>query len=717
MTRIQLNWYDPNQDLTFEYTGDLPLTLGRLDDNDVVLTGVRVSRNHVRIEGQAGKIVLTDLDSSNGTTVNGKRIKNEQVTLDEGGQFIIDPFEFMVKVLEGKAESSVGTLDHTISLKLPSPLNRLPDKEGLIVQSHMEALSFPANTILFRQGDPTDGCYIVDKGLIRLELSHYRSNPDENEDVLMFIEPISFLGELSLLDHSTRSATAIAHTNIEVRKISLQTLEKLTKEYPAIAISMLTALGRSAAERLRQTTQQLDSLTSSKYDVRVEQMITDAEAAQQELLTWPEARVDELLQAIAAVTYEHAEALAEAAVRETQMGNVADKTMKNRVASMGVLQSFQGKRGMGLLEGNGDNRNVIEIASPVGIIFGLVPATNPTSTFIFKTLIAIKSRNAIILSPNRRAASVSVRTGELIREVLRQYGAPEALVQWVDARADRKLTITFMSHKKIGLILATGGSAMVKAAYSSGNPAIGVGPGNAPTFITDTADVNHAAQCVVMSKAFDNGLICGSEHNLVVVQSALAPFTQALVAAGAAVLTEQEAADFAAKAIDVKFNGFKENFVGQDAAAIADATGITRPYPIRLIVVPSVDAVPGNPFAREKMLPVLSLFSVNNNDDGLDCCQRLLGVDGRGHTAIIYSQDDALIRRFGTKMPASRILVNSPGAHGVVGISTALIPSLTLGCGTFGSTSTTDNVTFTNLMNIKRLAYFVPDRMAQFISL
>jgi acyl-CoA reductase-like NAD-dependent aldehyde dehydrogenase len=204
-----------------------------------------------------------------------------------------------------------------------------------------------------------------------------------------------------------------------------------------------------------------------------------------------------------------------------------------------------------------------------------------------------------------------------------------------------------------------------------------------------------------------------------VEQSVLEPFIQALVTAGAAVLTEQEAVDFAAKIIDVKLNGFKENFIGKNAASIADANGITRPYPIRLIVVPSVDSTdvaPSNPFAREKMLPVLSLFKVANSEEGLDLCQQLLGVDGRGHTAIIYSQDEQLIRRFGTEMPASRILVNSPGAHGVVGISTALIPSLTLGCGTFGSTSTTDNVTFTNLMNIKRLAYFVPERMTMFTS-
>ncbi len=711
MTQIQLKWFDPNTNQSFEYSGQLPVTIGRVSGNTIVLEGIRVSRSHARIESKDGSVSLTDDGSSNGTVFNGKRIKGETVDLNDGSQFIIDPFEFTISILKSEPAPSPN-FDRTVVLGLPSPLNKLSDKESLVIQTFLEEVTLPANSVIFRQGEPTDGCYILDKGLVRLELEHEKSNPDEHEDVLAFVETNTFFGELSLLDRSTRSATAIATTDVSLRKLTVPAMDRLVKEHPAIAVALLTALGRSAAERLRQTTQQLDNLISIKSDPQVEAMIASAEAAQREIMTWTEDRIDSMLQAVAMAFYEKAELLARAAVDETGIGNVADKTLKNHVASMTVLQSLLGKRGFGVL---GTGGGVVEVAHPVGIIFGLVPVTNPTSTFIFKTLIAIKSRNALILSPNRRAAKTAHTTGELVRDVLQQCGAPNNLVQWVDGRANRKLTVTFMSHKKIGLILATGGSAMVRAAYSSGNPAIGVGTGNAPTLITASADLSHAAQAIVLSKSFDNGLICGAEHNLVVDQSVLQPFTDALIGQGAAILDETEAADFTAQIMDPKLNGFKEAFIGKDAATIAEAHGIHRSYPIRLIVVPSSEVNADNPYAREKMLPILSLFTVPDVEEGFAVSRRLLSIDGRGHTAIIHTQDEDLMTRFGLEMPASRILVNSPGAHGVVGISTGLVPSLMLGCGTFGGTSTTDNVTYSNLMNVKRVAYFDPQRIAEFL--
>jgi acyl-CoA reductase-like NAD-dependent aldehyde dehydrogenase len=484
------------------------------------------------------------------------------------------------------------------------------------------------------------------------------------------------------------------------------------KEHPNIAISLTLALGNSAALKLRQTTARLDSLISAKSDPRVEEMISKAQAAQRQILEWSEERIDQLLHALAAAIYEQAEPLAQAAVQETGIGNVADKVIKNKVASLGVYQSLAGQRGFGLMPADPKGGKVYDLAHPMGVIFGLVPVTNPTSTFIFKTLICLKSRNALILSPNRRAAGVSNQMGEIIRGVLREHGASENMVQWVDARANRKLTVTFMGHSQIALILATGGPSMVKAAYSSGNPAIGVGSGNAPVLITRTADLEHAARSVVLSKFFDYGLICGSEHNLVVEEAVLPAFTQQLEKAGAAILNPTEAKMLLSQVIDPKINGLREIVVGQDPAKIAAFFKFQRPYPIRLLVVPSGEINADNPMAREKMAPILSLFTVRDAEEGLAVSRKLLSFDGQGHTAIIYSTDEALIERFGLEMPASRILVNSPGAHGVVGISTSLIPSLTLGCGTFGGTSTTDNVTFRNLVNVKRLAYFTPERFA-----
>ena len=264
-----------------------------------------------------------------------------------------------------------------------------------------------------------------------------------------------------------------------------------------------------------------------------------------------------------------------------------------------------------------------------------------------------------------------------------------------------------MSHPGVSLILATGGGAMVKAAYSSGTPAIGVGPGNAPCWIAGDADPDQAAQSVVLSKSFDNGLICGSEHNLVVEETIREPFIAALERAGAAVLTPEEVARFTAAAIDPETQQFRGQMVGQSAELLAGFAAVKRPYPIKLIVAPATWNGEATPYAGEKMSPVLSLFTAKGDDDAIALCKRLLAYMGAGHTAIIHSRDEARITRFGSVMPASRILVNCPGAHGVVGLASGLVPSLTLGCGSFGGNSTTDNVSYRNLINIKRLAHFI----------
>jgi acyl-CoA reductase-like NAD-dependent aldehyde dehydrogenase len=252
------------------------------------------------------------------------------------------------------------------------------------------------------------------------------------------------------------------------------------------------------------------------------------------------------------------------------------------------------------------------------------------------------------------------------------------------------------------LILATGGPGMVRAAYASGTPAIGVGSGNAPTFISASADVERAAQAIVLSKSFDNGLICGSEHNLIVDASRRTEFVAALERAGAAVLTPAETGRFGMVFNDER-TGFRPEVVGQAATLIAHTLGIAREWPIKLLVVPTELAEAG-PLAGEKMAPVVSLFTTDGDDEALDLSLRLLANQGAGHTAIIHAEDESLVERFSRVIPASRILVNSPGSHGVCGITSGLSPSFTLGCGTFGGTSTTDNVSYRHLQNIKRLA-------------
>lgn len=447
--------------------------------------------------------------------------------------------------------------------------------------------------------------------------------------------------------------------------------------------------------------------------VLVDAMVACAVRAQKEIQDWPETRIDKLLQALAEKVHEHAEELARAAVQETQLGNVADKTAKNRFASLDVYRSLVGQIGHGRLSRD-KRRKVTTLASPVGVVFGLVPATNPTSTFIFKVLICLKGRNALILSPSQRASGVSNRLGELIQQVLRDQGAPPQLVQWVQplrsvqSENSRTTAISFMEHPKISFILATGGPTMVKAAYRSGTPAIGVGAGNAPVLICADAHLKQTATRVVMSKSFDNGIVCCSEHNLVVVQSCVQAFTEALEKQGAAVLSDKERGAFLKRMVDPASNRLKPQVNGQLASDLARQAGICRAYPIKLIVVPSENVSEKNPMAVEKLAPILSLFTVADERVGMRVCQELLAIDGLGHTAIIHTHNGPLIEAFAARMPASRILVNAPGTQGGIGMTSGLIPSLTLGCGTFGGTSTTDNVTYSHLLNMKRVAYYTP---------
>lgn len=436
----------------------------------------------------------------------------------------------------------------------------------------------------------------------------------------------------------------------------------------------------------------------------VDVMVARAVSAQRAFASWSEARTDALLAEIAECIAEHAESLAAATVRETGMGNVADKTMKNRLALETIYPSLAGKPGIGLLRVDEKTR-VAEFASPMGVVLGLVPRTHPVATFVFKVLIALKGRNALILSTHRDALGVADRTGRLITEVCKRHGAPAGLVQWVQNRTGRETTLQFMRHPDVAFILATGGMGMVRAAYSSGTPAIGVGPGNAPTWICADADVDLAAEAVIASKAYDNGVVCASEHNLLVDAAILTAFTAALVRHGAVVLQPDEIAPFVAAVFDPVEDHVRANLVGKSAEHIADMAGLRRPAPIRLIVVPaSLDHVNGA-LGREKLAPVTSLFTVADEDAGMALSRQLLANEGMGHTAIIHTHDQRRIDRFTAEMPASRILVNAPGSQGTLGLCTGLTPSMTLGTGTLGGTSTTDSVTYTHLVNIKRVAY------------
>ncbi|MEZ0581248.1 aldehyde dehydrogenase family protein [Nocardioides sp. MH1] len=587
---------------------------------------------------------------------------------------------------------------------LPGFFDALSEEHRETVAKLLTEVEFAPGTTIFTEGDEGDAAYFIDEGEVRIELEL----PEvDTESVLRYEGPGATLGEVALLDRLPRSATAVADTHVRARTITTASIDELSSREPAAALALTLELARDATAKLRALTDQVsDLMFAVAPDPVVDELVSRSVAAQAEFADWPEDRVDALLGKLTAVFLEHAAPLAAATVEETHIGNVDDKTLKNMVAAQGVYDSLVGQVGAGTISTD-DRTQVTEIAAAAGVVFGLVPVTNPVATAYFKTLVCLKSRNSVILSFHHAVLGVGNRVGELIQGVLEAEGAPRDLVLWVQKRGSRKLTQQFMSHPGVSLILATGGAAMVQAAYSSGTPALGVGPGNAPTWIAPDADLSGAAAAVVMSKSFDNGVICGAEHNLVVDRGVREEFVARLEENGAAVLSPDEAERFLAAAIDPATNRFQGVTVGQSAATIAGFTGIERPYEIKVIVVPATWDGEDSALAAEKMTPVLSLFDVDGDDEAIALSLRLLGFMGTGHTSIVHSQDPERVARFGALMPTSRILANSPGAHGVFGVTTGLTPSLTLGCGTFGGNSTTDNVTFKNLRNIKRLARLV----------
>jgi acyl-CoA reductase-like NAD-dependent aldehyde dehydrogenase len=423
--------------------------------------------------------------------------------------------------------------------------------------------------------------------------------------------------------------------------------------------------------------------------------------AQQRFASWPENAVDALIVEAAAAVAERAEQLAMACVEETGIGSAIDKVTKIRFASLEVAASLIGRPGIGAWSSD-DERGVWEIAEPVGVVAGLVPVTNPVATTVFKALICLKSRNSLILSAHRDAAGVSAATVDILRDALHQRGAPVDLIQDVRSRIGRETTTALMTHPQVALILATGGAGLVHAAYSSGTPAIGVGPGNAPVWVAPDADISAAAHMVVTGKSFDHGIICGSENNLVVDRRVKEPFLTALGHAGGVVLSPA-ACRRLKRAVFGPDGRLRKHALGKSAQVLAELADITLPPGTRVLVAPVPRADVASPLRREKLAPLLSLFDADGDGDAIALCRDLLNNGGRGHTAVVHSASPTRQLAMAQALPASRVLVNSVGAHGCIGLGNGLSPSLTLGCGTYGHTSTTDNVTYTHLLNIKRL--------------
>lgn len=429
-----------------------------------------------------------------------------------------------------------------------------------------------------------------------------------------------------------------------------------------------------------------------------------AKSACEAMAEFTQEQVDRIVAAMAKAAEEHAHALAELAVEESEMGVVADKAAKNRFAAREVYAHIRHFRSVGVLR-RLEQERVVEIAAPVGVVLALVPTTNPTSTTIFKALIALKGRNAIIFSPHPRAARSICRTAEILAVAARQAGAPDGAITCL-TRPTLEGTRELMGHKHVAMILATGGADMVRAAYSSGKPAYGVGPGNVPAYIERTADIESAVAAILTSKTFDNGTICASEQAVitehVIRDRVRAEFTRQ----GGYFLSPEETRKLESAGITPK-GGANPAIVGKSVSVIARMAGIEVPQGTRVLLVDLQGVGRAYPLSVEKLSPILGFYTVNDWEEACQVSIDLLNYGGLGHTMVIHSRNEEVIMEFALKKPVFRILVNTPSSQGAIGATTGLTPSLTLGCGTWGGNITTDNVGPQHLINIKRLAYGV----------
>jgi acetaldehyde dehydrogenase (acetylating) len=432
--------------------------------------------------------------------------------------------------------------------------------------------------------------------------------------------------------------------------------------------------------------------------------VEKAYAAWQKYRVFSQVQVDAIVERMAAAGRANAERLAAMAVEETGYGNVKDKIAKNLLNADLLPRKMRGMRTIGMLREIPEER-IVEYAVPVGVVAAILPTTNPTSTAIYKILISLKAGNAIVLSPHPRAVRCTCATADLLYRAALEAGAPEDIVQCL-GYASLDGTNALMRHERTGVILSTGGHGIVRAAYSSGKPAFGVGPGNVPVLIERTADIPEAIAKVIEGKSFDYGTVCSSEQ-AIVVEDLLKDRVLAELKAGTAHFCNAEQKQALGKLLVTPNWTINPACVGQAPTKIASMAGFTVPPETSILVVELDGVGKQHPLSMEKLSPVLALYWVKDFASGMNICESLLRFGGLGHTCAIYSKDDTRIREYAQRMPANRVLVNTPTPQGSTGITTNVFPSMTLGCGAAAGNITSDNVGPQHLYNIKRLAYAV----------
>jgi acetaldehyde dehydrogenase / alcohol dehydrogenase len=448
-----------------------------------------------------------------------------------------------------------------------------------------------------------------------------------------------------------------------------------------------------------------EKVLEQKQEVRemVESLATKGADALREFRMLDQTSVDEIVQQMALIALENHTLLAKMAYEETERGIYEDKISKNMFATEMIYNSIRDLKTVGVISEN-EHEGTCEIAEPVGVIAGLVPVTNPSSTVIFKSLISLKTRNPIIFSFHPVSQNTGKLTAKLLRDAAIKAGAPENCIQWLETPTLEAINL-LMKHPKVSLILATGGSTMVKAAYSSGKPAIGVGPGNVPCYIEKTADTKRAVNDLILSKTYDNGMICASEQAVIIDQEIYDEVKTQMLENSCYFLNKEEKRLLEKLAIKEETCSLNPMIVGLPASKIARMAGIEAPEETKVLVAELQGVGPNEPLSCEKLSPILACYKVSSIEEGLTIAEETLEYGGLGHTASIHTENQAIIEMFAMRMRAGRILVNTPSAQGATGnVYNDFLPTLTLGCGTYGGNSVSQNVGAVNLINIKKVA-------------
>lgn len=435
----------------------------------------------------------------------------------------------------------------------------------------------------------------------------------------------------------------------------------------------------------------------------IQTLIDKSLKAQEKFMEMNQEQIDNIVKAMALAGLDKHMYLAKLAVEETGRGVYEDKITKNIFATEYVYHSIKYEKTVGVIEDN-PYENYQKIAEPVGIVMGITPVTNPTSTTMFKALISIKTRNPIIFGFHPSAQNCSREAAKILLEAAVKNGAPEDCIQWIELPSMEK-TNALMNHPDVALILATGGSGMVRAAYSCGKPALGVGPGNVPCFIEKSADIDQAVTDLILSKSFDNGMICASEQSVIIEEPIFDQVKKKMIANGCYFMNKEETAKLTAATMNTDKCAVNPVIVGQSAVKIAQMAGIEVPEDTKILVAELEGVGMKYPLSAEKLSPVLACYKVKNADQGIERAAEIVAFNGMGHSSVVHSNNEEVIQKFSDRLQTGRIIINSPSTHGAIGdIYNTNLPSLTLGCGSYGRNSTSSNVTAVNLINVKRVA-------------